>query len=100
MDQLNVSVVYGVEVPRGTPAAAFAGNAAVRFVRPYGATYPVVYAAASEHRVDGVLNVDSVTERVRMEAPSLAVIVSDACIAVGIGVAPSACGWLVVRDVR
>ena len=96
---LRVSLVYGVELPRGTPAAAFASNAAVRFVHPHGATYPVVYAAASEYRVDGVLVIDSVTERARMDASSLAGIVSDACITAGVGVAPSACGWLVVCDV-
>lgn len=99
MEQLNVSLVYGVEVPRGTPAAAFAGNAAVRFVHPHGATYPVVYAAASEHRVAAVLDVDNVTSIVRMEEASLAGIVSDACVTAGIGVAPSVCGWLVVCDV-
>mgnify|MGYP001465377110 CR=1 FL=1 len=96
---LRVSLVYGVELPRGTPAAAFASNAAVRFVHPHGATYPVVYAAASEHRVASVLDVDSVTSRVRMEASAFAGIVSDACITAGVGVAPSACGWLVVCDV-
>jgi hypothetical protein len=100
MERVNVSLVYGVEVPRGTPAAAFAGNAAVRFVHPHGATYPVVYAASSEHRVAAVLDVDNVTSRVRMEASAFAGIVSDACIAAGIGVAPSVCGWLVVCDVR
>ena len=98
---LRVSLVYGVEVPRGTPAAAFAGNDAVRFVQPFGATYPVVYAASSAHRVDGVLNIGSVTTGRRVGSEMLAWMeaVLDACKAAHVRLVPGADGWMVVCDV-
>ncbi len=107
MEQLNVSLVYGVEVPRGTPAAAFAGNAAVEFVRPRGATYPVVYApfsrgdlvAAGVVRRESI-NVTSLTnEHERMAAEWRRTIV-EACASIGVIVNPADCGWMVVCDVR
>jgi hypothetical protein len=108
MERINVSLVYGVEVPRGTPAAAFAGNAAVRFVRPHGATYPVVYASESAQRVDGVLKIDSLMDGrvIGSKMFAWARAISAACAASRVNIAPHVpvsatdCGWMVVCDVR
>lgn len=102
-----MSLVYGVEVPRGTPAAAFAGNDDVRFVQPFGATYPVVYAAESAHRVDGVFRIGNLTEGrvIGSKMFAWARSISAACVAARVEVAPRVavtamdCGWIVVCDV-
>lgn len=107
MDQLNVSMVYGAEVPRGTPAAAFVGNAAVEFIHPRGATYPVVYAPFSrgELVVGGnvtreTLNVTSLTNEHERIAAEWRRRIVEACASGGIVVSPADCGWIVVCDVR
>jgi len=107
MERINVSLVYGVEVPRGTPAAAFAGSAAVEFVRPRGATYPVVYAPFSRGELvaSGVvrremLNVTSVTNEHVCNAAEWRRAIIAACAAVRVRITDEDCGWIVVCDVR
>ncbi len=107
MTTLNVSVVYGVDVPRGTPAAAFVGNAAVEFIHPRGATYPVVYAPFSRGELvaDGIvrresLNVTSLTNEHERTAAEWRRGIVEACASVGVTVTPADCGWIVVCDVR
>lgn len=104
---LRVSLVYGVEVPRGTPAAAFAGNAAVEFVHPRGATYPVVYARdLSDSLADAdvrraVFNVTAYADRFSAEFyEEKARYIVDACCTAGLEVTVADCGWMVVCDVR
>jgi len=106
MDQLNVSVVYGVEVPR-SKASAFAGIDGVECVHPHGAAYPVVFAPFSrgELVVGGVvrreaLNVTSLTnEHERVAAEWRRAIIA-ACASVRVHATAEECGWLVVCDVH
>lgn len=106
MDQLNVSVVYGVEVPRGK-ASAFAGINGVECIHPHGATYPVVFAPFSrgELVVGGVvrresLNVTSLTNEHEANAAEWRRAIIAACAAVRVRVTDEDCGWMVVCDVR
>ena len=97
MERINVSLVYGVEVPRGTPAAAFAGNAAVEFVHPRDGVYPIVYVSFT--RCDLVASGIVRREHERMSAEWRHTIV-EACASIGVVANPTDCGWLVVCDVR
>ena len=105
MDRLNVSLVYGVEVPRGTPA--FSCDDAVEFVHPRGAATPIVYAPFSRGELvaAGVvrresINVTSLTNAHERTAAEWRRTIVAACESVGIVVNPADCGWIVVCDVR
>jgi len=107
MERINVSLVYGVEVPRGTPAAAFAGNAAVEFVHPRDGVYPIVYVSFTRCDLvaSGIVRRESIgvarltNEHERMSAEWRHTIV-EACASIGVVANPTDCGWLVVCDVR
>lgn len=106
MDQLNVSVVYGVEVPR-SKASAFAGIDGVECIHPHGAAYPVVFAPFSrgELVVGGtvrreMLSVASFTNEHVCNAAEWRRAIIAACAAVRVHVTDEDCGWMVVCDVR
>ncbi len=106
MTTLNVSVVYGVEVPR-SKGNAFAGIDGIECVHPHGATYPVVYASFSRGELvaGGVvrretLNVTSLTNEHERTAAEWRRGIVEACASVGVTVDPADCGWIVVCDVR
>ena len=106
MTTLNVSVVYGVEVPR-SKASAFAGIDGIECVHPHGATYPVLYATFSrgELVVGGnvtreTLNVTSLTNEHERGAAEWRRAIIAACAAVCVRVTDEDCGWIVVCDVR
>ena len=106
MTTLNVSVVYGVEVPQ-SKASAFAGIDGIERVHPHSATYPVVFASFSRGELvaDGVvrresLNVTSLTNEHERGAAEWRRAIIAACAAVRVRVTDEDCGWIVVCDVR
>ena len=109
MTTLNVSMVYGVDVP-WSKARDFAGIDGIECVHPHGATYPtypVVYATFSrgELVVGGnvtreSLNVTSLTNEHERIAVEWRRAIIAACAAVRVRVTDEDCGWIVVCDVR
>ena len=106
MDRINVSMVYGVEVPR-SKARDFAGIDGIECVHPHGATYPVVFASFSRGELvaDGIvrresLSITSLTNEHERGAAEWRRAIIAACAAVRVQVTDEDCGWIVVCDVR